>query len=75
MTLPVQLSEIESIYLTRREAAEYLKRRYRQGSKNHLDILAMTPGAGPKYVKNGHIALYKIEDLENWVACRLTPTE
>jgi hypothetical protein len=72
MTLPV--SEIESIYLTRREAADYLKRRYRQGSKNHLDILAMTPGAGPKYVKNGHIALYTIPDLEDWVACRLTPT-
>jgi hypothetical protein len=72
MTLP--LSEIESIYLTRREAAEYLKRRYRQGSKNHLDLLAMSPGAGPKYVKNGQRALYTVEDLEAWIARRLTPT-
>jgi hypothetical protein len=73
MTLPAQLSEIESIYLTRREAADYLKRRYRQGSKHHLDLLAMTPGAGPKYVKNGQRALYTVEDLDIWITGRLTP--
>ena len=69
--LALSVSETKSIYLTRRESAAYLKSRYRVGSKAQLDIVAMTPGAGPKFVKNGHLALYTIEDLDSWMASRL----
>jgi hypothetical protein len=75
MTLPVQLSETESIYLTRREAGEYLRRRYRVGSKAHLDLLAMTVGSGPKFVRNGPRCLYTRADLDDWAARRITAAE
>jgi hypothetical protein len=70
--MAVQLSEIESDFLTRREAGAYLRSRFRQGSKAHLDLLAMTEGAGPRYIKNGNLALYTRADLDDWAAHRLT---
>lgn len=55
---------VETKYLRRVEAAEYLK-----CSANFLAKLAMRPG-GPPFFKMGHSVLYDRADLDRWLAAR-----
>ena len=52
-------------YLTRREAAQYLKERYKCGSYPWLTRLA-AEGTGPRHHRFGRAVLYSESDLEDW---------
>lgn len=59
-------------YLDRREAAQYLKGLGLKISKNTLDKMA-TVGGGPVYQRFGNRAVYLSENLDLWVASKLSP--
>jgi hypothetical protein len=54
-------------YLTRREAAQYLKLKYRRGSYPWLSRLA-ADGLGPRHHRFGRAVLYSQTDLDDWAA-------
>jgi hypothetical protein len=58
-----------SDYLSRVEAADYLKRRYGSGSYKTLAKLA-TVGGCPTYRKFGNRVLYQPCDLDAWFAAK-----
>ena len=66
-----------SKWLTRKEAAEYLRDRIKVGSVSLLNKLAKT-GEGPRFYSSGKTTLYSPSDLDAWVEGRLranvTPT-
>ena len=63
----------DSERLTRREAAAYLKERWRvQAGPARLNQLACT-GGGPAYYKAGRFTLYDVADLDAWAQSRLGP--
>jgi hypothetical protein len=53
------------IYYTRREAAAYLKERYKRGSYPWLTRLA-ADGLGPRHHRFGRAILYAANDLDEW---------
>jgi hypothetical protein len=59
-------------YLTTLEAVEYLRRRYKIGSKSQLDHRAMD-GSGPEFVKAGLPRLYHPQALNAWARSRIRP--
>ena len=61
-------------YYSRKEAGEYLKRKYGIGSKKTLDKLATT-GGGPEYHKAGRLTLYKPEALDRFALSRIGPPQ
>lgn len=58
-------------YMTREEAAEYIKARGLQVSKNTLQKYA-TVGGGPIYRRFGNKAVYLPSDLDDWVEQKLS---
>ena len=60
-----------SDFLSRTEAAEYVKGRGLSCSKATLDKM-VTVGGGPKYRIFGTRAVYTREDLDAWIESRLT---
>jgi hypothetical protein len=61
----------ESKFLRRPEAADYLKSKYGFGSSRTLAKMA-TLGGGPTFRKFGRIVFYSPEDLDAWVASRMS---
>ena len=61
-----------SNWLTRKQAAEFIKARIHTGSVSLLARLART-GEGPKFYTAGKAALYAPEDIEEWLAHRQRP--
>lgn len=59
-------------YLTRKEAATYLKEKRLKISDATLATMA-SRGGGPMFVKFGQRALYTAEWLDQWVESRLQP--
>lgn len=59
-----------SKWLTRKEAAEYLRDRIKVGSVSLLSKLAKT-GEGPRFYSSGKATLYSPSDLDAWVEGRL----
>lgn len=59
-----------STWLTRKQAADYLKARIATGSVSLLSKLART-GDGPRCYTTGKVALYRPDDLDDWIASRL----
>jgi hypothetical protein len=60
-----------ALYLTRPEAAKYIRETYGiKCSAKWLAKLAVT-GGGPLYWKNGRAVLYRINSLDAWVHNRL----
>lgn len=58
-------------FLTRPQAAEYLKDVGIPRSKNTLQKDA-TVGGGPRYQIFGNRALYSVDDLDDWIASKLS---
>lgn len=61
-----------SIWLTRKQAAAYIKARIATGSVSLLAKLART-NDGPRCYTAGKAALYDPADLDEWIAHRLRP--
>jgi hypothetical protein len=61
----------QKTYLTRDEAAQWLRENYGTGSSARLACLA-TAGTGPAYRLNGNRAVYEIADLKAWTESRLS---
>jgi len=59
-------------YLRREEAAQYLKDRVGVYTAATLAKLA-TVGGGPEYRKVGRFPLYTAEALDNWLASKIGP--
>ncbi|MBT3016836.1 MAG: helix-turn-helix domain-containing protein [Candidatus Thiodiazotropha sp. (ex Clathrolucina costata)] len=59
-------------YLTRKEAAEYLKEQGLPVSPNTLQKYA-TVGGGPEYKIFGNKAVYTESDLDQWAENKLLP--
>ena len=59
---------------SRREAADYLRGKFGQGSKSALAKLASSPD-GPEHYKFGKKVLYLESDLDRWVLSRLRRVE
>lgn len=59
-------------FLTREQAAEFLRLRYGHGSHSRLAVLAVN-GEGPAYRRYGNRAVYTVADLVAWAEARLTP--
>ena len=57
-------------YLSRGEAAQYVKEKGLPLSKNTLQKYA-TVGGGPKFFKFGRRAVYCREDLNKWISDKL----
>jgi len=64
-------TQIDSRYLDRREAAEYLAARGLRVAKNTLQKFA-TIGGGPAYRRFGGRVVYLSSDLDNWIAAKLS---
>lgn len=58
-------------YLRRQQAAEYLQQRCGAYTPQTLAKLACV-GGGPTYRKMGRTPLYTIDDLEAWIASRMS---
>jgi hypothetical protein len=58
-------------YLRRAEAARYLQERYGAYTAETLAKLACI-GGGPRFQKVGPYPLYRPEDLDAWIASRMT---
>lgn len=58
-------------YLRRKDAAEYLQQRCGAYTAQTLAKLACV-GGGPIYRKNGRMVLYTIDDLDTWIASRMS---
>jgi hypothetical protein len=58
-------------YLRRNEAAAYLQRRYGAYTAQTLAKLACV-GGGPTFRKVGRMALYLPEELDAWIASRMS---
>lgn len=58
-------------YLRRQQAAEYLQQRCGAYTAQTLAKMACV-GGGPTYRKNGRMVLYTIDDLEAWIASRMS---
>lgn len=72
------MAESEPVeFLTRKQAAHYLRRRGIQTSYRHLNNLALNnnAGGGPPFYKDGNRALYTRDDLEEWRRKRLRRVE
>lgn len=65
-------TQIDSRYLDRREAAEYLTARGLRVARNTLQKLA-TIGGGPAYRRFGGRVVYMSTDLDAWITTKLTP--
>ncbi len=63
---------MQNKFLDRRQAAEYMTGRGFKISHNTLQKFA-TIGGGPQYHKFGIRVLYSAEDLDAWVAGKLSP--
>lgn len=61
----------EKTYLTRAEAADYITRMGAKTSKHTLQKFATT-GGGPVYRRFGKCALYTRDDLDAWIAERMS---
>lgn len=60
-------------FMNRKEAAEYLRRRWRQ-QVSHLTLATyVTRGGGPKYFRTPSHTLYERKDLDAWALGRLVP--
>lgn len=65
------MSEMKSVYLSRRFAAKYVRDNYGiRCSEKWLAKLAVT-GGGPKYWKDGRSVLYRRDALDAWVSTRV----
>jgi hypothetical protein len=62
---------MESIYLERADAAEYLTAQGLRVSKNTLQKWATT-GGGPRYRRFGLRAVYTRSDLDMWAEAKLS---
>ncbi len=58
-------------YLSRPEAAEYVRAKGLPCTKATLQKLA-TVGGGPAYKRFGHRAVYRAADLDTWIESKLT---
>ncbi|MDP2826700.1 MAG: helix-turn-helix domain-containing protein [Sulfuritalea sp.] len=63
---------MDSTYLDRAEAAQYLTARGLRVSKNTLQKW-VTVGGGPVYRRFGLRAVYLTADLDAWAIAKLTP--
>jgi hypothetical protein len=59
-----------SLFVRRKEAAQYLKGKYGVGSPATLAKLA-TVGGGPIFRKNGRIPIYQSADLDAWALAKI----
>lgn len=62
---------MESTFLDRAEAAQYLTDRGLRVSKNTLQKWATT-GEGPVYRRFGNRAVYQANDLDEWALAKLS---
>lgn len=62
---------MESKFLDRAEAAEYLRERGLPVAKNTLQKL-VTTGGGPEYRRFGNRAVYTVADLDQWAKEKLS---
>jgi hypothetical protein len=62
---------MDSKFLDRAEAAQYLTERGLRVSKNTLQKW-VTVGGGPTYRRFGHRAVYQASDLDAWASQKLT---
>jgi hypothetical protein len=62
---------MESKFLDRSEAAQYLTQRGLPVAKTTLQKL-VTVGGGPVYRRFGNRAVYRTEDLDSWAQEKLT---
>jgi hypothetical protein len=62
---------MESKYLNRVQAAQYLTERGLTTAKSTLQKM-VTTGGGPIYRRFGHRAVYLPADLDNWAEQKLT---
>jgi hypothetical protein len=62
---------MESKFLDRAEAAQYLAERGLRVSKNTLQKWA-TVGGGPLYRRFGNKAVYQANDLDEWALAKLS---
>jgi hypothetical protein len=60
----------DAMFLTRSEANLYLKSKYGIGGKHTLAKAART-GCGPDYKFLGKTAVYKPQDLDEWITSRM----
>jgi hypothetical protein len=60
------------IYMTRSEAAQYATERGIPLTKGALNVFA-TRGGGPVYRRFGRHTLYTADDLDTWIARKMTP--
>jgi hypothetical protein len=63
---------IEPKYLRRREAAEYIRKRYGFCTAKTLAKLAVI-GGGPPMAKAGSIAIYPLDGLDLWAESKVIP--
>jgi hypothetical protein len=69
-----EASVIESEYLTRKEAAEYLRRRWRQRVSAQTLAAYASDGKGPVYkVIPSSGVFYTRADIDKWASGRLLP--
>jgi hypothetical protein len=61
-------------YLSRGEAANYLNKKFKSGTRATLAKFA-TVGGGPKFRKFGRITLYTKEWLDDWAEARIGPPQ
>jgi hypothetical protein len=62
----------EQCFLRRRQAAEYLQKRYGFGAAATLAKGAVT-GDTPRYHKAGRVVLYSPEALDEWALAKIGP--
>jgi hypothetical protein len=62
-----------TVYYRRKDAAEYLRNKYRQSVNNNLLSKLACKGGGPKFRKIGGDAIYEEGDLDAFAIGRLGP--
>ena len=65
------MTDQQTNYLIRKEAAEYITRQGLRVAETTLGKLACI-GGGPKYQKFGRTPVYLAEDLDAWILSRLS---
>ena len=62
------------LYLSRKQAGQYLRDNYGFGSKKTLDKLAIN-GGGPEFHKASNLALYTLEALNAYALSKIGPAQ
>jgi hypothetical protein len=72
MDMDLQQKTYPTQLLRRRQAGEYLQRRYGFGAPATLSKIACVSSDGPAFRKCGRIVLYDPADLDVWAKGKLT---